>query len=73
MIDTLPTFRETCYGYISESRDGRHAYLLYHNGIDIAVNYYGESAPHGVEIAQVADIERAPAAARQHYRQLQSK
>jgi hypothetical protein len=67
MQTTLPSFRETRYGYESVSRDGEHTYLITFNGISYDVTHYWAQNPNGWLIARVNEIHQAPQTARNHY------
>jgi hypothetical protein len=68
MQNTLPSFRETRFGYESTSRDNEHTYVITHNGIDYDVRHYWVYNPVGELIARTASPSSV---ARKHYADLQ--
>jgi hypothetical protein len=64
---TLPSFRQTPYGYESTSLDGEHTYTITFNSIDYDVTHYWSQNPNGELIGRSA----SPATlARKHYESL---
>jgi hypothetical protein len=74
--NTLPSFRETRFGYESTSRDLEHTYVITYNGIDYDVTHYWSQNPQGELIGRTASPahlarEHARKLARKHYADLQ--
>jgi hypothetical protein len=67
MQETLPSFRETRYGYAATSRDDEHTYTITWNSIDYTVTHYWSQNPNGELVDTTPNIAFAPRIARNHY------